>query len=82
MIGHAQLLVNIIMSRKITTPVVLLLLLVCRFSSAQDGGCSPDPPGSLIGGPNKLSSNVPTVNAAGNSEHCLLRDACPYKQDI
>ena len=64
---------KIIMSRKIATTVVLLLLLVvCRFSSAQDGGCSPAPPGTLIGGPNKHTNNVPTVNVAGNSK---LHDA-------
>ena len=43
---------------------ILLLLLVCSFSaSAQDGGCSPDPPNTLISSrpANLLSSNVPII---------------------
>ena len=51
------------------TLIVLLLLLMCRYSSAQDGGCSPDPPNTLIpSGPvdggnrrNMLSNNVPVI---------------------
>ena len=42
---------------------ILLLLLVCWFSSAQDGGCSPDPPNTLISSrpSNLLSNNVPRI---------------------
>ena len=43
---------------------ILLLLLVCSFSaSAQDGGCSPDPPNTLISSrpANLLSNNVPKI---------------------
>ena len=49
--------------------LIVLLLLMCRYSSAQDGGCSPDPPNTLIpSGPvdggnrrNLLSNNVPVI---------------------
>ena len=42
---------------------ILLLLLVCWFSSAQDGGCSPDPPNTLFSSrpANLLSNNVPRI---------------------
>ena len=43
--------------------VLFVLLLVCWFSSAQDGGCSPDPPNTLISSrpANLLSNNVPKI---------------------
>ena len=52
------------MSSKIKI-VLSVLLLVCWFSSAQDGGCSPDPPNSLISSRpvNLLSNNVPKILA-------------------
>ena len=42
---------------------IFLLLLVCWFSSAQDGGCSPDPPNTLMPShpANLLSNNVPVI---------------------
>ena len=45
---------------------ILLLLLVCWFSSAQDGGCSPDPPNTLISSrpAGLLSNNVPKILAS------------------
>ena len=45
--------------------VLSVLLLVCWFSSAQDGGCSPDPPNTLISSrPAGLQSdNVPKILA-------------------
>ena len=47
---------------RLTALTVVLLLLVC-WSSAQDGGCSPDPPNTLIGShpANLLSDNVPRI---------------------
>ena len=46
--------------------VLSVLLLVCRFSSAQDGGCSPDPPNTLINSrpAGLLSNGVPTIMAS------------------
>ena len=46
--------------------VLSVLLLVCWSSSAQDGGCSPDPPNTLISSnpdrpANLLSNNVPVI---------------------
>ena len=43
--------------------MVVLLLLICRHSSAQGAGCSPTPPSTLIsGGPGSLrSNNVPKI---------------------
>ena len=43
--------------------VLSVLLLVCWFSSAEDGGCSPDPPDTLISSrpANLLSNNVPVI---------------------
>ena len=50
--------------------VVLLLLLMCRYSSAQDGGCSPDPPNTLTGShpTHLLSNNVPVILLGGASD--------------
>ena len=46
--------------------VLSVLLLVCWFSSAQDGGCSPDPPNTLISSrpANLLNNNVPKILAS------------------
>ena len=43
--------------------VLSVLLLVCWFSSAQDGGCSPHPPNTLISSrpAGLLSNNVPKI---------------------
>ena len=43
--------------------VLSVLLLVCWFSSAQDGGCSPDPPNTLMPSrPDYLqNNNVPVI---------------------
>ena len=49
-----------IMSSKVKI-FVALLLLVCWISSAQDGGCSPDPPNTLISSTNLLNNNVPRI---------------------
>ena len=44
--------------------VLSVLLLVCWFSSAQDGGCSPDPPTLISSRPAGLQSkNVPKILA-------------------
>ena len=45
--------------------VLSVLLLVCWFSSAQDGGCSPDPPNTLISSrpAGLLSNKVPKILA-------------------
>ena len=53
--------------------VLTVALLVCTYSSAQDGGCSPDPPALLMpSGPfhgayrkNLLSNNVPVILTGG-----------------
>ena len=52
-----------------TMKILLLLLIVCWFSSAQDGGCSPDPPNTLI-------SSHPT-NLLNNSVPRILMDSVP-----
>ena len=51
-------------SVRLTALTVVLLLLVC-WSSAQDGGCSPDPPNTLMPSrpDNLLSNNVPMILA-------------------
>ena len=43
--------------------LIVLLLFMCRYSSAQDGGCSPDPPNtSTYSQPaNLLNNNVPKI---------------------
>ena len=72
--------VTLIMSSSIK--LVVLLLLVCRYSSAQDGGCSPDPPNTLMpSGPfkdannrrNLLSNNVPVILTDSNVAVTLFR---------
>ena len=47
-----------------TIPVTVLLL-VCRYyTAAQDGGCIPSPPSTLISSSGSLfSNNVPMINA-------------------
>ena len=53
-------------TRPVVLPVtVLLLAIVCRYSTAaQDGGCSPPPPSTLISSSGILfSKNVPAINA-------------------
>ena len=48
----------------VLTVVLMLLLLLCRYSSAQnDGGCSPDPPNTLISSQpaNLLNNYVPRI---------------------
>ena len=69
------------MSSSVKVVVLLLLLLMCRYSSAQDGGCSPDPPNTLIpSGPfeganrrNLLSNNVPVILTDSNVAVTLFR---------
>ena len=43
--------------------LIVLLLLTCRYSSAQDGDCSPNPPNTLISSrpANLLNNNVPKI---------------------
>ena len=43
--------------------LIVLLLFMCRYSSAQDGGCSPDPPNTLNSShpTHLLSNNVPKI---------------------
>ena len=58
---------HLLITRAVTI-AALLLLLVCRIS-AQDGGCNPDPPNTLLpSGPvqdssrkNLLNNNVPII---------------------
>ena len=47
--------------------LIVLLLFMCRYSSAQDGGCSPDPPSTLTSSLpyNLLSNNVPIILTIG-----------------
>ena len=50
--------------------LVMLLLLVCGYSSAQGtGDCYPDPPNTLVSGVGTLPNGVPSIstNAAGKS---------------
>ena len=48
---------------RLTVPAIVLLFLLCRYSSAQDGGCSPDPPNTLTSSNPTylLSNNVPVI---------------------
>ena len=44
--------------------LIVLLLFMCRYSSAQDGGCSPDPPNTALNSSHPthlLSNNVPKI---------------------
>ena len=52
---------------RLTVLTIVLLFFLCRYSSAQDGGCSPDPPNTLIGSHPTylLSNNVPTILTGG-----------------
>ena len=53
---------------RLTVPAIVLLFLLCRYSSAQDGGCSPDPPNTLISSyPTSLLSNYVPVIFTGTS---------------
>ena len=48
--------------------LVMLLLLVCGYSSAQGtGGCNPAPPNTLVSGTGTYPNGVPSIstNAAG-----------------
>ena len=51
------------MSSSVKVVVLLLLAIVWRYSSAQDGGCSPHPPDTLISSHSTqlLSNNVPVI---------------------
>ena len=54
----------------LTMLTILLLLLVCSFfASAQDGGCSPDPPNTLMPShpTHLLSNNVPQILPGGST---------------
>ena len=52
---------------------VIVLLLVCRYSSAQ-GGCSPNPPSTLVSGGGSLrSNNVPNIITSGGVPSTLFR---------
>ena len=50
--------------------VLSVLLLVCWFSSAQDGGCSPDPPNTLMPSrpSNLLNNSVPKILDGGATD--------------
>ena len=70
--------VTLIMSSSIK--LVVLLLLVSRYSLAEDGGCSPDPPTLMASGPfqgadrrNLLSNNVPVILTDSNVAVTLFR---------
>ena len=60
-------------SRVLTIAALLLLITSAQLSSAQDGGCSPDPPNTLLPsgpiqdgkGKNLLSNNVPIIMNGG-----------------
>ena len=41
---------------------VMMLLALCRYCSAQDGGCTPPAGSNLISGTGKLSNNIPESN--------------------
>ena len=47
--------------------LIVLLLFMCKYSSAQDGGCSPDPPSTLTSSLpyNLLSNNIPIILTIG-----------------
>ena len=67
--SSSSIIVQLIMSLSI---LVMLLLMVCGFSSAQGtGDCSPDPPITLVSGTGTLSNGVPSIstNTAGKMLH-------------
>ena len=41
---------------------VVKMLVLCRYCSAQDGGCTPPAGSNLIGGYGKLGNNIPQSN--------------------
>ena len=58
---------------------VALVLVLCRYCSAQVGGCTPPADSNLIIGNGKLSNNIPQSNRGGVgcefmelSVHCVL----------
>ena len=71
---------TLIMSSSVKVVILLLLLLlllaiVCRYSSAQDGGCSPDPPNTLNSShpTHLLSNNVPKILTGDASLNTIFR---------
>ena len=44
---------------------VVMMLVLCRYCSAQDGGCIPPAGSNLITGRGKLSNNIPQQNRGG-----------------
>ena len=44
---------------------VALVLVMCKYCSAQVGGCTPPTGSNLIGGNGKLSNNIPQSNRGG-----------------
>ena len=77
--GFPMALVDVVRLTVLT--VALLLLPVCTYSSAQDGGCSPDPPSTLIpSGPfeganrrNLLNNSVPVILPDSNVPDTIYR---------
>ena len=60
---------------RLTVPAIVLLFFLCRYSSAQDGGCSPDPPSTLTSSnpTSLLSNNVPKILTADASLNTIFR---------
>ena len=44
---------------------VVMMLVLCRYCSAQVGGCTPPAGSNLISGHGKLSNNIPQQNRGG-----------------
>ena len=76
--SSSSIIVQLVMSLSI---LVVLLLMVCGYASAQGaGGCSPGPPITLVSGTGTLSNGVPSIstNTAGKILHynSVLRRVC------
>ena len=57
--------------------LVILLLLVCGYSSAQGtGGCNPDPPDTLVSGVGTLPNGVPSISTNTAGKYVLSSKIC------
>ena len=51
---------------------VVMMLVLCRYCSAQVGGCTPPAGSNLTGGLNKLSNNIPAPERGGPGSELFI----------
>ena len=72
-VNYATRLPLLSMAKEVMPAAVAVILLLCRYSSAQ-GGCSPAPPNTLISGGGSLrGNNVPNIITSGGVSSTLFR---------